>query len=104
MWWVTRLGTDRAVTRALSVQRSEEPAAAPGQTGTLTLDDSTKVMLAAGSKLIDPEAVREEMRAVKVEGAARFTVAPGNPQPFEIRVGDAAVHRDGYHDHRSFVP
>jgi len=95
MWWITRLGTDRAVTRALSSSEARSLAAAPGQTGTLTLDDSTKVMLAAGSKLIIPKQFGIDMRAVKVEGAARFTVAPGNPQPFEIRAGDASVRATG---------
>ena len=95
MWWVTRLGTDRVVTRALSSSEARTLAAAPGQTGTLTLDDSTKVMLAAGSKLIIPKQFGTDMRAVKVEGAARFTVAPGNPRPFEIRAGDASVRATG---------
>ena len=95
MWWITRLGTDRAVTRALSSSEARSLAAAPGQTGMLTLDDSTKVMLAAGSKLIIPKQFPTEMRAVKVEGAARFTVAPGNAQPFQIRAGDAAVSATG---------
>ena len=50
MWWLTRLGTDRAVTRALSSSEARTLQAANGQTGNLTLDDSTKVTLAPGSK------------------------------------------------------
>jgi ferric-dicitrate binding protein FerR (iron transport regulator) len=95
MWWVTQLGTDRAVTRALASSEARTLSAANGQTGTLTLDDSTKVTLAPGSKLIIPRQFPEEMRAVKIEGAARFVVAPGNAQPFEIRAGDAAVKATG---------
>ena len=95
LWWVTRLGTDRAVTRALSSSEARTLQAANGQTGNLTLDDSTKVTLAPGSKLTIPRAFNVEMRAVKIDGEARFTVAPGNPQPFEIRAGDAAIIATG---------
>ena len=95
MWWITRLGTDRAVTRALASSEARTLTAANGQTGTLTLADSTRVMLAPGSKLTIPKQFATDMRAVKVEGAARFTVAPGNPQPFEIRAGEVAVVATG---------
>lgn len=91
MWWLTTLGEDRAVTRALNSGEARSLTAAPGQTGMLTLDDSTKVMLAAGSKLTIPKLFGEEMRAVRVDGAARFTVASGHAKPFEIRAGKAAV-------------
>jgi ferric-dicitrate binding protein FerR (iron transport regulator) len=95
MWYFTQLGADRAVTRALASSEARPLSAANGQTGTLTLDDSTKVMLGAGSKLIIPKMFNDQMRAVKIEGAARFTVAPGNPLPFEIRAGNAAVIATG---------
>jgi ferric-dicitrate binding protein FerR (iron transport regulator) len=95
MWWVTRLGADAAVTRALASSEARPLAAANGRTGTLTLADSTQVMLGAGSKLIVPKFFNEQMRAVKIEGAARFTVAPGNSLPFEIRAGNAAVIATG---------
>jgi ferric-dicitrate binding protein FerR (iron transport regulator) len=95
MWYATQLGADRAVTRALASSEARTLSAANGQTGTLTLDDSTKVMLGAGSKLTLPKQFNEQMRAVKVDGAGRFTVAPGNPLPFEIRAGNAAVIATG---------
>ena len=95
MWYFTQLGADRAVTRALASSEARPLNAANGQTGTLTLDDSTKVMLGAGSKLIIPKMFNEQMRAVKIEGAARFTVAPGNALPFEIRAGNAAIIATG---------
>jgi ferric-dicitrate binding protein FerR (iron transport regulator) len=66
-----------------------------GQTGTLTLADSTKVMLGAGSKLTIPSEFNTEIRAVRVEGAGKFCVARGNKLPFEIRVGQAAVIATG---------
>jgi ferric-dicitrate binding protein FerR (iron transport regulator) len=95
LWWATQLGADRVVSRALSSSEARPLIASNGQTGTLTLADSTRVMLGAGSKLIVPPLFNEQYRAVKVEGAARFNVAPGNPLPFEIRAGNAAVIATG---------
>jgi ferric-dicitrate binding protein FerR (iron transport regulator) len=95
MWYLTQLGTDRAVTRALASSEARDLQAPPGQTGSTTLADSTKVTLAAGSKLTIPQEFNTTMRAVKIAGAARFVIAPGNPQPFEIRAGDAAVIATG---------
>jgi ferric-dicitrate binding protein FerR (iron transport regulator) len=95
MWYLTHLGADRVVTRALSSSEARTLASANGQTGRLTLADSTKVLLAPGSKLIIPELFNQQFRAVKVEGAAQFNVASGNPLPFEIRVGKAAVIATG---------
>lgn len=95
MWYLTHLGADRVVTRALGSSEARPIMSANGQTGRLTLNDSTKVLLAPGSKLIIPQLFNEQFRAVKVEGAAQFNVAPGNPLPFEIRVGNAAVIATG---------
>jgi ferric-dicitrate binding protein FerR (iron transport regulator) len=95
MWYLTSLGADRAVTRALDSSEARTLVAQPGQTARLTLDDSTRVMFGAGSKLTIPKEFNTQLRAVKIEGAGRFTVAPGNPLPFEIRVGKAAVTATG---------
>lgn len=95
MWYLTSLGADRAVTRALDSSEARTLVAQPGQTARLTLADSTHVMFGAGSKLTIPKDYNTVLRAVKIEGAARFSVAPGNPLPFEIRAGKAAVIATG---------
>ena len=95
MWYLTQLGADRAVTRALNSSEARTIISQPGQTARLTLDDSTHVLLGAGSKLTIPKEYNTEIRAVKVEGAGRFNVAPGNPLPFEIRAGNAAIVATG---------
>lgn len=95
MWYLTQLGADRAVTRALSSSEARTIISQPGQTARLTLDDSTHVLLGAGSKLTIPKEYNTEIRAVKVDGAGRFSVAAGNPLPFEIRAGNAAVVATG---------
>jgi len=95
MWYLTFLGADRAVTRALDSSEARTLVAQPGQTARLTLDDSTHVMFGAGSKLTIPKDFNTQLRAVKIEGAARFSVASGNALPFEIRAGKAAVIATG---------
>jgi ferric-dicitrate binding protein FerR (iron transport regulator) len=95
MWYLTQLGADRAVTRALNSSEARTLIAQPGQTGKLTLEDSTRVVFGAGSKLTIPKEFNTEIRAVKIEGAARFSVAPNPKLPFEIRAGNAAVVATG---------
>ena len=95
MWYLTQLGADRAVTRALDSSEARTLSAQPGQTARLTLDDSTRVTFGAGSKLTIPKEFNTRIRAVRIEGAGRFSIAPGNPLPFEIRAGRAAVIATG---------
>ena len=95
MWYLTSLGADRAVTRALDSSEARTLIAQPGQTAKLTLEDSTHVIFGAGSKLTIPKDFNTQIRAVKIEGAARFSVASGNKLPFEIRAGKAAVIATG---------
>ena len=95
MWWLSQIGTDQVVTRALESSEARSLVASNGQTGNVTLDDSTRVTLAPGSRLTIPRQFPTEMRAVKIDGAARFAVAQGNTQPFQIRAGKAAVMATG---------
>jgi ferric-dicitrate binding protein FerR (iron transport regulator) len=95
MWYMTSLGEEGAVTRALASTEARSLTADPGRTGTLTLDDQTQVTLAPGSKLTIPQRFPEEIRSVKLEGAARFVVGPGQDKPFEVRAGNASVVATG---------
>lgn len=91
MWYMTSLGEEGAVTRALASTEARSLAAEPGKTGTLTLDDQTQVTLAPGSKLTIPERFPEDIRSVKLEGAARFVVGAGQERPFEVRARNASI-------------
>lgn len=95
MWWVTRLGEESAVTRALASTEARTLSADIGKTGTLTLDDQTQVTLAPGSKLTIPDQFPTEMRAVKIDGAARFVVGKGQEMPFEVRARNASIVATG---------
>jgi transmembrane sensor len=91
MWRLNRLGAESAVARALSSSDARSLAAGSGQMGIVTLDDSTKVTLAAGSKVIVPRGFGPKMRAVKLEGAATFQVAKGQVEPFQVHARNAVI-------------
>lgn len=95
MWYVTRLGEEGAVTRALGSSEARSLTADIGKTGTLTLEDSTQVTLAPGSKLTIPQRFPTEFRAVRIDGAARFVVGQGQEKPFEVRAGNASIVATG---------
>jgi len=95
MWYVTSLGEEGAVTRALGSSEARSLTADNGKTGSLTLDDQTQVTLAPGSKLTIPQRFPAEIRAVRVDGAAKFVVAQGQEKPFEVRAGNASIVATG---------
>jgi ferric-dicitrate binding protein FerR (iron transport regulator) len=95
MWYVTSLGEEAAVTRALASTEARSLTAENGQTGRTTLDDGTQLTLAPGSKLTIPERFPADIRAVRIEGAARFVVGQGQDKPFEVRARDASIVANG---------
>ena len=95
MWYVTSLGEEGAITRALASTEARSLTAENGKTGTLTLDDQTQVTLAPGSKLTIPQRFPAEIRAVRVDGAAKFVVGQGQEKPFEVRAGNASIVATG---------
>ena len=93
---MTRLSTDAKFARALSAARRQaDRHASRRRSATVTLDDGSKVQLAPESKLTVPKVFGPEMRAVKLEGMAEFTVAPGIEQPFNVIAGNTIVVATG---------
>ena len=92
MWY--HVARRRSRGDALDSSEAHTLVAQPGQTARLMLDDSTRDVRRR-LEAHDPEGLNTTIRAVKIEGAGRFSVAPGNPLPFEIRVGKAAVIATG---------
>jgi ferric-dicitrate binding protein FerR (iron transport regulator) len=95
LWYVDRLGEEGAVTNALAASDARVHPSLTGQMAIVTLDDGTKVTLAPESKLIVPKLFGDNLRAVKIDGAATFEVAPGRKTPFEVRAGKAAIIATG---------
>ena len=88
IWYVDRLGDEGAITGVLASPDARTHVAATAQLAIVTLDDGTRVELTPESKLTVPKQFGDLMRAVKLDGAATFTVTPGRKTPFEVRAGN----------------
>lgn len=96
VWWFDQLGEEPAITSALASPEAKIFTAPPAQLANLELTDGTKVTLTPESKLVVPKDYSgSKLRAVRVEGGANFTVAPGQEKPFEVRAGRTAVFATG---------
>jgi transmembrane sensor len=93
--WMDRIGADAKAATAVSASDARVVTANPGQLGNLLLDDGTRVRIAPESKLSIAKAYGDKLRAVKIEGAANFDVATGQPRPFVVRAGNAMVEAKG---------
>jgi ferric-dicitrate binding protein FerR (iron transport regulator) len=83
------------VTRALADKGAHAVGTRAGQRGEAKLDDGTKVEIGADASVIVPKQFNREFRAVKLLGAARFTVAPNPKLPFEVRAGAMSIVATG---------
>jgi ferric-dicitrate binding protein FerR (iron transport regulator) len=86
--YVSRLGVDDATLAAVN-NTSIQPlvTSSPGQIGTLSLPDGTKLKIGPQSKVFVPDGFPTKIRALRLEGAAQFEVAPTTqamPLPFRI--------------------
>ena len=88
-------GADEAVDKALSADDARDISARRGQRGNVTLGDDSKAKLGSDSHVKVPAKFGTTMRTVAVQGAAEFTVAPGNPMPFEVRHGTTSITATG---------
>lgn len=92
MWYVDRAGADRLVTNALAAPDARHTEMGNMQIANVTLEDSTIATLAPQTRLTVPSRYgRDDIRAVRVVGAASFNVTRQFDTPFEVRVGDVAV-------------
>src|SRR5476649_2656516 len=85
-----RLGTKVKIDAAVNSQDVRTVSSLAAQMGLLTLDDGSKVRLAPDSKLSIPETFGT-LRALRMEGAAGFDVAPGLPREFQLHVRTAVL-------------
>ena len=89
------LGADAKIATAVNAADVRVVTSLPAQVGVVTLDDGSTVRLAPESKLSIPKGFGPELRAVKLEGAGTFTVAPGQAQRFQVHSRDAIVVATG---------
>jgi ferric-dicitrate binding protein FerR (iron transport regulator) len=93
--WATRRGPEAAATRALASQDVRVVSTLPAQQASVTLLDGSRAALGADTKLVIAPDFGSNVRAAKLEGAALFTVASGNRNPFQVRAGNASVTATG---------
>ncbi|HEY7877230.1 MAG TPA: FecR family protein, partial [Gemmatimonadaceae bacterium] len=96
IWYFDKLGEQPAITSALASPEAKITSSATSQIAVVTLDDGTRVTLAPESRLIVPKDFSgSAMRAVKIEGAATFEVAPGQKAAFEVRADNVGIFDTG---------
>jgi ferric-dicitrate binding protein FerR (iron transport regulator) len=95
LWWAERSGADAAATRALASPNARVVNTVTGQRASVELLDGSRAALGADTKLTIAPDFGSVVRAVKLEGAALFTVAPGQKHDFYVRAGDARVTATG---------
>ena len=89
------LGTESRITAAVNSPDVRVVTSLPAQVGVVSLDDGSTVRLAPESKLSIPNGFGPDLRAVKLEGAATFTVAKGQPQQFQVHAPGAIIVATG---------
>jgi ferric-dicitrate binding protein FerR (iron transport regulator) len=89
------LGADAKVASAVNASDARVVTSLPAQVGVVTLDDGSTVRLAPESKLSIPKTFGADLRAVKLEGAGSFAVAPGQKQNFQVHSRGAVVVAKG---------
>jgi ferric-dicitrate binding protein FerR (iron transport regulator) len=94
-WWFTRSSAATAAESAIASSSAHALATSTGQLGQITLDDGTTARLGADSRIRVPAGFGEKLRAIGLEGAAMFTVAPGQPFTFDVRTRDAWIKATG---------
>lgn len=95
VWLIDSLGADRRIQAAVTSGPGRTVEAGPGQLAALELADGSAVRLAPGTQLFIPEKFGAELRAVRVNGAARVQVAPGQEEPLRVVVGRATLVATG---------
>lgn len=93
--WADHASADSRVEHALASTDMRTVTSVPGQLGTMTLAEGTNVRLAPASALSIPQDFGPNLRAVKLEGAAAFTVAPNQPADFQVHTGNAVIVATG---------
>ena len=89
------LGTESRIAAAVNAADVRVVTSLPAQIGNVSLDDGSTVQLAPESKLSIPQGFGPKLRAVKLEGAATFTVAKGQPQQFQVHAPGAVIVATG---------
>jgi len=92
---VKQAGADRSVLRALADPEARTTVAPGGQIANVNLDDAIKATVSPETHLTVPKNYGANLRAVRVDGLARFEIQPNQTVPFQVRVYNTAVTATG---------
>lgn len=92
---MNRLGADSKIAAAVNAADARVVPSLPAQIAVATLDDGSTARLAPESKLSIPKGFGPDLRAVKLDGAATFQVAPGQPKNFQVHTRNAVIIAKG---------
>ncbi|MBX9929095.1 MAG: FecR domain-containing protein [Gemmatimonadaceae bacterium] len=95
MRWDAKASARAKAARALASPEAQQLASGAGQRGSLRLADGSTVMLGSGVKLTVAPQFAKSWRAVRIDGAAQFSVAHDSPLPFDVWAGPAIIRATG---------
>jgi len=93
--FMTRMSADARFAKALAAPDVRVVSSTAGRIGIVTLDDGTTARFAPETKITIPKNFGPEMRAVRLEGNAVFTVKPGLEKQFHVFAKDVDVVAKG---------
>jgi ferric-dicitrate binding protein FerR (iron transport regulator) len=95
MRWLDRASAESRIAQAVNGTDVRTLTSVAGQIGDVTLGDGSTVRLAPESKLTIPQSFGPDLRGLRLDGAAAFTVAPENGDNFTVFAGPAVVVATG---------
>ena len=93
--YVDRLGDDDAAFAVASNPAIQPIQSSPGQIGTTTLGDGSKMRMGPETKVYIPDGFATKIRVLKVDGTAAFEVAKNEKLPFMVVARKALVTATG---------
>lgn len=94
-WWFGKKSRAEVINQMLGSAEAQQITTRAGQLGSTTLGDGTTARIGPESRLVIVDGFGGDYRTLAVSGTVRFSVAPGNRQAFEARLGEVSVFSDG---------
>ena len=95
IWLLDHASRGAKLEAAVTASSARVVEAQPAQVGTLTLDDGSRVRIAPESRIFIPKEFGEDLRGIRVEGAATVDVAQGMSSPLVVRADGATISAEG---------
>ena len=93
--YLNRLGREGGILQALNANDKTATKTGDGQLAHVNLNDGSAVKAGPDSKLTIAQNFGDEMRVIRIEGAAAVTVSGGHAAPLEVRAYNAVVDAPG---------